>query len=198
MDFGLSADWGIAFKSILAICIILIGAIPFIVLCAAYLIVAKFMVGLLLTVGTIFICFAFFPSTRSMFTSWTGQCFNYILLSVFFTLLIGGLLRFIETQMSPSGEFIIEWGGAIKLVIVFFVSIFLIGQVPVLSSSLTGGVGINGLTNSVSGMASKASNMGRSAGGAALGAGKGAAGLAAKGAGAVWGKLTGKGGVKAG
>lgn len=203
-----SDDFGKSMQGMIAILIVLIGGIPFVIFCTAYLIVAKFMVGLLLTIGQIFICFAFFPSTRNMFTSWTGQCLNYVLMMVLFTLVETVLLAFIKAHMAPGGEFTLEWVGVIQLAVVFFVSIFLLAQVPVLSSSLTGGVGINGLNSSVSGMVSKGGNLARgAAGGAAKYSGanwlgnKAKAGAAAgikTGAGAVWNKVTGKGGVKAG
>lgn len=193
-----SDDFGTSMQSLTAIIIVLIGGIPFVVFGTAYLIVAKFMVGLLLTVGPIFICFSFFPSTRSMFTSWTGQCLNYVLMTVLFTLVETVLLAFIKDHMAPGGAFKVEWVGVIQLAVVFFVSIFLLAQVPVLSSSLTGGVGINGLNSSVSNMASKGTGMARGAGSlAARGAGGVASGAKSIG-GAVWNKITGKGGVKAG
>lgn len=182
-----SDDFGTSMQSLTAIIIVLIGGIPFVVFGTAYLIVAKFMVGLLLTVGPIFVCFSFFPSTRSMFTSWTGQCLNYVLMTVLFTLVETVLLAFIKDHMAPGGEFKIEWVGVIQLAVVFFVCIFLLVQVPVLSSSLTGGVGINGLNSSVSSMGSKGAGLARAAGSLATSVG-----------GAVWNKITGKGGVKAG
>ena len=52
---------------------------------AINLLIAKVMVTLLLSVGVIFFCFSAFPSTRGLFTSYTGLALNYILLNVMYS-----------------------------------------------------------------------------------------------------------------
>ncbi|HFD6165581.1 TPA: type IV secretion system protein [Salmonella enterica] len=150
MQFGITDDWGAAIKSLWAVILIYVGSFIFIFYAAAYLLVAKFMVGLLLSVGTIFICFAFYPTTRGYFTSWCGQCLNYILLNVLYTLAIGILNSFIVRKFKLS-DLGVE--SSFQIIIVFFISMFIIQQISVLVSSLTGGMGINGLTSSVSSLA---------------------------------------------
>ncbi|WP_252147975.1 type IV secretion system protein, partial [Escherichia coli] len=61
---GAYAIWGIGYAG---------GAI-LILYTTIFLCISTFMVGLLLATGIIFICFSFFPTTRSMFTSWCGSC----------------------------------------------------------------------------------------------------------------------------
>lgn len=146
MQFGITDDWGAAVKSLWAVILIYVGSFIFIFYAAAYLLVAKFMVGLLLSVGTIFICFSFYPATRGFFTSWCGQCLNYILLNVLYTLAIGILNSFIVSKFNLS-DLGVE--SSFQIIIVFFISMFVIQQISVLVSSLTGGMGINGLTGSV-------------------------------------------------
>jgi len=139
---------------------------------ALFLCVSTFMVGILLSVGVIFICFAVFPSTRSMFTAWCGHCLNYILLNVFYTISFGFVIGFINkySTIDPKTVNIMD---VATMALVIGISVFLIEQIGTLCSSLTGGVGINGLTSSANGAAGmmyRASGMRAMMGGAKSGA----------------------------
>ena len=149
MHFGLTDDWSVSFQALYAVVLTYIGSFVFIFYAAAYLLVAKFMVGLLLDVGPIFIWFAFYPPTRGFFTSWCGQCLNYILLSVMYTLAIGILNDFITSKFNLS-DLGVE--SSFQIIIVFFISVFVIQQISVLVSTLTGGMAINGLTGATNSM----------------------------------------------
>lgn len=164
MHFGLTDDWSIGFRALFGVILTYIGSFVFIFYATAYLLVAKFMVGLLLSVGTIFICFSFYPTTRGFFTSWCGQCLNYILLNVMLTLTLGILNTFITSKFNLADMGV---ASSFQIIIVFFISVFVVQQIGVLVSSLTGGMGINGLTGATNSMVGKGL-------GAARGAGKGA------------------------
>jgi type IV secretion system protein VirB6 len=128
---------------------LVIGAIPFIAICTAYLVVAKIMVSFLLIIGPLFICFSFFPSTRDFFKAWTGQCFNYILLSVLFPIafaLFGQILD--ETTFAGN----LTSGSILSGLVLNIVLIFVAVQIPTLCSSLSGGVGINGIVGNIAGV----------------------------------------------
>lgn len=117
-----------------------------------FLCVATFMTGILLSIGSIFICFAGFPATRGMFTSWCGHCLNYILLNVFysisFTFVLGLIGKY--TALDPSS---VSFMDAVTLLLVVVICVGMVEQVAVLCSSLTGGVGINGLVPGASSLA---------------------------------------------
>ncbi|HDP0374140.1 TPA: type IV secretion system protein [Salmonella enterica subsp. enterica serovar Concord] len=149
-------DLAMLFRTGFAIGLTYIGSFVFIFYAAAYLLVAKFMVGLLLSVGTIFICFAFYPTTRGFFTSWCGQCLNYIFLNVMLTLTLGILNAFITSKFDLADMGV---QSSFQIIIVFFISVFVVQQIGVLVSSLTGGMGINGLTGATNSL------MGKGAGG---------------------------------
>lgn len=162
IDFWEGDTW-IAFALSLLICIlILLGGLPFLGIATAYLIVAKVMVGFLLILGPLFIMFAFFPSTRSMFQSWTGQCLNYVLLSIVYPIAFGMFDATLNVLIPENG---IKLSGVMMTFILFFVFIVLSVQIPTFTSSLSGGVGINGLVNNIGAGA-------RTAGSIAKGTGK--------------------------
>lgn len=119
-----------------------------------FLTVSTFMVGILLSVGIMFICFSVFSTTRNMFTAWCGSCLNYILLNVFYTISFSFVIDLIKgnTISDPNS---ISITLVIQLLLITSISVFLIEQIGTLCSSLTGGVGINGLTAAASGIGGK-------------------------------------------
>ena len=139
----------------------LLGALPFIGIATAYLVVAKVMVGFLLIIGPLFIMLAFFPTSRSMFQSWTGQCFNYILLSILYPIAFSMFNATLDTVMTTKS---INLNTALMTFLLFFVFIVLSVQIPVLSSSLSGGVGINGLVSNMGAGVKTAGGFAKSAG----------------------------------
>lgn len=163
------------FMAIAMIILSVIGFVPFFFIAVAILLSTKIAVSFLLIVGPMFIMMAFFPSTRSFFQAWTGQCFNYMLLSVFFSLAFMFSIEIIDEVVLSNN---IDMENIILSVIVFFSLCVLANQLPTLSSTLSGGVGISGLVGNTMGAL-------KSAGGAAKGAykmGKAAHSAAEKGA----------------
>lgn len=153
------------------------GGIALALFAFVYIIITKIMIGILLSLGSIFIMLSVFPATRQMFTSWIGACANYILLNVCFSISFVIILDVI-------GEYTynrVDDGRTEKLmatVAVFFLyvaGIFILQQITVLVSSLTGGVGINGLTSSVTDAMKRS---GKISGKSAQLAGKATAGVA--------------------
>ncbi|MBS0044841.1 type IV secretion system protein [Shewanella sp. M16] len=123
-----------------------IGALPFIAVAFAYLLVAKIMMSFLLIIGPLFIMMSFFPSTRSFFQAWTGQIFNYALLTLIYPLAFTTFEAILNYTV---------FGQAVSLTacymsLIMFVALLLISiQIPTFCSSLSGGVGINGLVGGV-------------------------------------------------
>jgi type IV secretion system protein VirB6 len=172
MEFSITGGGMAAFLAgCIYILFISVGSAVFIVISTIYLVAAKFMVGLLLSAGSIFICFAFFPSTRGNFQSWVGQCLNYIMLSVFYSIAFKVEIEFINTKLIPNGVLVADLSGSFQLLIVFLSLAFLTVQIPVMTSHLTGGVGINGLVSSISGVGSALSKMLKKGGGGGNGGG---------------------------
>lgn len=106
------------------------------------------MVGILLSIGGVFILFSAWPTTRNMFTAWVGSCFNYIFLNIAYACLFKVLIQYINQYINTNSVAISEnlWS-VICIAVVFLIGKFLLAQISTLISTLTGGVGINGLTS---------------------------------------------------
>ncbi|MCG9625407.1 type IV secretion system protein [Vibrio mediterranei] len=181
-------SWKATFLSLLMMVILIMGFVPFIIISTIYLTVAKLMVGFLLILGPLFIMFGFFPATRSMFQAWTGQCLNYILLIVVYSLAFSLLMQLIKVATPDT----LSLKNSILTLILMAVCSSISTQVPTFCSALSGGVGINGLAGNLGAGANMWGSMFGSAAGTL-------AGGAAKYTGAKWagGKMKGRA-IKAG
>jgi len=140
-----------------------IGGAILIFYTAIFLVVSTLCVGVALSAGIIFICFSAFPATRNMFTSWCGICLNYILLSLFYTISFSFVLSLINAAMVDADS--ITMFTVATLLLTIIVCVFLIEQVGTICSTLTGGVGINGLISAANGFGGKlAGGMARASG----------------------------------
>ncbi|HGJ5856660.1 type IV secretion system protein [Arsenophonus nasoniae] len=149
--------------------ILLVSGLGFVVVCASYLLLSEMMVGILLSIGGVFIAFAAFPATRQMFTAWVGSCLNYIFLNIAYACLFKIMLDYINANVKVDKANSI-WG-VISVALIFIIAKFLLAQISTLVSTLTGGVGINGLTSAVGNFNKSMMNtMGLGQGGAARGA----------------------------
>jgi type IV secretion system protein VirB6 len=145
---------------LLMILLTILGALPFIAVATAYLLIAKIAVSFLLILGPMFVMMAFFPATREIFRAWTGQCFNYILLMIMYPLAFSIFTQVLDTTVFQSQ---ITFEKSIMVFIVFFAMVVLSVQIPVLCSTLSGGVGISGLVGSISSTARGAMSTGKAA-----------------------------------
>ncbi|HHC7310987.1 type IV secretion system protein [Vibrio owensii] len=172
VSFGMSDSWGQSIYFMLLAFLILIGYLPFIVVATAYLLIAKVMVSFLLILGPLFIMFAFFPSTRDMFKTWTGQCLNYVLLVVVYPIAFNLFTRTLEHVIFGGSATAIGLSTVIMTIILFGCCILISVQIPVFCSSLSGGVGINGLVSNMGMGMRSLSNAAKGGAGAAKRAGQ--------------------------
>lgn len=178
-----SSSDGVVGTLIALLYMILIGvtAIPFVVTSFAILLTAKIMVALLLSIGTIFIAFAMFPTTRPWFQQWIGMCWNYTLITLLFPIALVLEIKVINTFVFKDGVLQSDLTSLIKLALVLLAFNIISVQIPVLASSLSGGIGINGMSSTMGTMIgnplSKMMNTGKGAvnvGKGSITAGKGA------------------------
>jgi type IV secretion system protein VirB6 len=112
---------------------------------AINLLIAKVMITLLLSVGIIFFCFAIFPSTRGLFTSYTGLALNYILLNVMYSV-AAKIAESVITSTTGGTSAAAMMGAAGTILISTVIIVLAVNQIPSMVSSLTGGVGISPFT----------------------------------------------------
>ncbi|MEX3968137.1 type IV secretion system protein [Paraburkholderia sp. EG286B] len=133
--------------SVLAICILLVG-VPFLAIAAAYIILAKFALGLLLALGPAFVVAALFPATRQFFQNWVGQCLNYGLLVALFGA-VGAIEVSFMTSVLPKsfsvGDVMLTYAIEGKIIGAGLVFIVVSLSMPSLASQLAGGVGISSM-----------------------------------------------------
>lgn len=158
---------------------------------AINLLIAKVMVTLLLSVGVIFFCFAAFPATRQLFSSFTGLALNYILLNVMYSLAAKIAATVItSTVVKGTAEDMI--GGAGTILVSVIIITLVINQIPTLVSSLTGGVGISPFTISGNGFTKAGAGLRKATGTVANKTAAATKNVASK----TWNKFRGNGSAK--
>lgn len=109
-----------------------------------YYLMAKVTLAMVLVVGPLFLGGMFFPATRQYGMNWIGQCFNYIVSVMLYTILVVVMVNFLGnyvTSIATKDKYVLEtvWqliGGLIPMSILFVLALF---SVPSISSALTGG-----------------------------------------------------------
>lgn len=126
--------------------VFVLGSI-FMVVSFLYLLIAKIMVSMVLLLGPLFISFAFFPVTREYFMKWVSQLMNYTLLYALFGIAFTMLTNLLQSYVSGQGfeNILVSDLTQLKLIFCYLLFTGVMVAIPMLSSQLTGGVGINGL-----------------------------------------------------
>lgn len=149
--------------AIWTIALMIIFGGPFMAIAVAYIILAKFALGLLLALGPLFISAALFPPSRQFFWSWVGQCMNYTLLVALFaaacSLEVNFAMGVVPLNGSPS------IGQVIDLDIMGLAFWVISLNLPGLASSLAGGAGISTMVGKLGTVAKFAVSPGKLGGG---------------------------------
>ncbi len=149
--------------AIWTIALMIIFGGPFMAIAIAYIILAKFALGLLLALGPLFISAALFPPSRQFFWNWVGQCMNYTLLVALFAaacaLEVNFAMGVVPLNGSPSIAQVID----LDIMGLAFWVISL--NLPGLASSLAGGVGISTMVGNLGSVARFAGSLGKMGGG---------------------------------
>lgn len=109
-----------------------------------FIVVAKLMVNVILAIGPMFIASAFFGATKNYFTLWVNQLVNYILLATLIAVVFSIQITLVQDLTSLDDGFF-PMDRVAKLLVVYIIAIATLVSVPTLASSLSGGMGINGL-----------------------------------------------------
>lgn len=129
------------------ITITLLFAMPFIAIAAAYILLSKFALSILLAIGPLFFGFAIFPPTKKFFDAWVAQCMNYTFLVCLFA--AAGMIEIkFATTMIPSSMTLQQLAGLVMMGVAFIVISL---NLPSLASQLGGGVGISSMSGKLGG-----------------------------------------------
>jgi type IV secretion system protein VirB6 len=139
-----------------------------------YVMYARIVLGMLLSVGPVFIALAFFDSTRRFFDGWLSQCANFIILQILIGTVCSVMLTMLKTVLGAS--FGPENPGSMAAALVTCaVMVMIFQQLPSIAHALAqGGASLNlqtavpgyqtirnAISNSVGDQVSKAGNTAR-------------------------------------
>ncbi|WP_395146135.1 type IV secretion system protein (plasmid) [Moraxella atlantae] len=139
--------------------LIWIGALIFLVVAAAFLMLTQYTLLLLAAVGPIFFGFAVFPATRQFFGAWVGQILNFAFLNLFINVLVtmfistvDGTLDDIVTTAVNSGlgsTLLVSASMPFKIAGEFILFGVILLQLPTMASSLFGGLTGGGFNSAI-------------------------------------------------
>ena len=118
----------------------------------AYYVVTKICLAMTIMVGPLFVGMMLFPATRQYGMNWIGQCLNYTVTVVLFSILGMVQTAYFDSQISKylSGNIATDIVAAELLPPVFFLMtlFFVLAaiKIPGIASALTGGASLEGFT----------------------------------------------------
>ena len=110
---------------------------------AFFLIMSKMFLAILLALGQIFVMLIMFEPTKKLFDGWMGQCLNYVILPVLIAAGIKLIFTILETYLNAHNAITINV--AIQTILLSFIGVLVIRQLPSVASALGGGVAISSL-----------------------------------------------------
>ncbi|CAO1670503.1 type IV secretion system protein [Salinicola sp. NYA28a] len=164
---------------------------------AAFILMAKLMLAIIVGLGPIFIFALMFDGTKRLFTPWIGALFNYVLLAVLVTAVFSIMNTFYEQVITQAlqDENSDKISTVMESGILVIVTTFIMFKMPGLTSSITSGIaatydgyrsasrggGGKSLGSNAGAGAGEASRLSRAAGAAKSGAASAGAGIRAAG-----------------
>lgn len=125
--------------------ILCVCAIPFLVVCGGFILLAKIMSAILLVLGPMFIILALFPATRQYFSLWVGQIVNYMLILVIINILATIQISFLTNVINTSVD--LDFTTSLSIGIASLLFFVVVLKVPDISSALSNGLAINGFNS---------------------------------------------------
>lgn len=159
MDFDFWDDFNVVLLGLAVVLFMLIGGIPFILVCVGTLITLKASTTLMLVVGPIFIAFALFDQTRQWFMGWVSVVGGFMLTNVLFSVVIALEISFINSNVIRNGVIDTTWANAVSILLYFSAFTLLATELPNYAASVMGGVSSGGV-GGVGGLVSKTAGIG--------------------------------------
>lgn len=118
--------------SIIALFVGVYILLKFFIECLGLLILVKFMSGILVAVGGIFICAGYFKPTRRMFHNWCNLSLNYVLTNVVLCIALALLIGVLESAVSD-----IKLTSLIIMICCLKVGGMIVGSIPSVVTALS-------------------------------------------------------------
>ena len=114
----------------------------FLIIAAAYIVLAKVFLAILVVLGPIFISLALFPATRQFFSAWVNQVVNYNLYFLLVNVVGAIFITYINNTFNQ--ETLLTDSGLIHLVLILLFFAIILLKLPEMASGLAGGIAANG------------------------------------------------------
>ncbi|MDN4500157.1 type IV secretion system protein [Pseudomonas mosselii] len=157
MRFDFWDEFGVVAVGVCILIFLCIGGIPFISVCVGTLLVLKAATTLFLVVGPIFIAFMLFEQTQRWFWNWVSIVAGFMLTNVFFAVIIGLALNFINSIVLKTGTIEATWADAFSVLFFFGSWTMLATNLPDYAATAMGGASSGSST--LGGIAGKATGL---------------------------------------
>lgn len=124
----------------------------FLIIAAAYIVLAKVFLAILVVLGPIFISLALFPATRQYFSAWVNQVVNYNLYFLLINVVGAIFISYINATFTE--EALLTDSGIIHLILVLLFFAIILLKLPEMASGLAGGIAANGFGSLASSISS--------------------------------------------
>lgn len=114
----------------------------FLVIAAAYIVLAKVFLAILVVLGPVFISLALFPATRQFFSAWVNQVVNYNLYFLLLNVVGAMFISYLNASFDQTA--LLSDSGIIHLILVVMFFAIILLKLPELASGLAGGIAANG------------------------------------------------------
>lgn len=146
MKFNPITNFSGTMKGILALVCLLIGGIPFILVCVGTMVTLKVATTVLLSVGLMFIAFLLFDVTKQYFWGWVSVVGGFMLTQILFSVVITLEMNFINTNIIVNGEIQTTLLDCFSILIYFGSFTYLAVEIPGYAASIMGAQPSGGVT----------------------------------------------------
>lgn len=150
--------------------IMVIGGFIFVIIACGYILLAKVTTAILLVIAPIFLSLALFPATRQYASLWVSQAVNAGLILIIISVVCAVEVGILERAVSGVTDLDITTASKVALASGIF-TVFLM-RVPDIASSLSGGMVLNGYTQTAKTISSFIPKPSKNGGNGGAGSGK--------------------------
>ncbi|WP_016857447.1 type IV secretion system protein [Candidatus Williamhamiltonella defendens] len=146
MEFSPVSNPSATALGILGFVFLLIGGIPFLLVCVGTMITLKAATSIILVVGPIFIAFSLFDQTRQWFWGWVSVISGFMLTQILFGVVLAIEFNFINSVIVKNGEIKTDLLSSFAILLYFGAFNLLATEIPNYAASIMGGTPSGGVS----------------------------------------------------